>query len=461
MSGSTAITDVLVIGAGPTGLAAANACLLSGRSVTVLERSGAVGGLARSARIVGIEIDPGGHRLLANTPRQQRGWAELASRLGALHLHSVGRRSGILRDGMVIGYPVDWQQFRAALPWPTRALAAASMVYRRVLPVRPDDSLSAWVTNRYGDYLTGSLMDPHARKVFGVEPTTIPATWAPQRIAVPPLRAALAAALPRLPFQSEVAVRRDGFLYPEGGLGQLWSRYAESLIGVDFRFHTRPIQVTRTGGGRLSVTTSAPAGTSTIVAQRVISTALPEDLAACLGLSELSLALTQHSTRRDLIVALVRLASVPKGWAQYQWLYTHDRGVLAHRFQNYGAWTGLRCPPGLIGLEYTLPAGGSPDYTEHVHRDLSIIYDGEFEVLGFDTLPDAYANFEATRALLDELGDELARFGPGLISTGRQGAGVYINLDQALRLGLRAAAEPDGWSGVLGGGEYSGYQERR
>lgn len=43
--------------------------------------------------------------------------------------------SGILRDGMVIGYPVDWRQFRSALPWPTRALAAASMVHRSVLPV--------------------------------------------------------------------------------------------------------------------------------------------------------------------------------------------------------------------------------------------------------------------------------------------------------------------------------------
>ncbi len=41
-------------------------------------------------------------------------------------------------------------------------------------------------------------------------------------------------------------------------------------------------------------------------------------------------------------------------------------------------------------------------------------------------------SFEATRDLLDEFDADLTRFGPGLISTGRQGAGVYINLDQAL-----------------------------
>jgi hypothetical protein len=54
----------------------------------------------------------------------------------------------------------------------------------------------------------------------------------------------------------------------------------------------------------------------------------------------------------------------------------------------------------------------------------------------------------------------LRDFGPGIVSTRRQGAGVYINLNQALELGAHVASEPDGWSGVVGQCEYSSYQEQ-
>ncbi|MGY1896279.1 protoporphyrinogen/coproporphyrinogen oxidase [Nocardia gipuzkoensis] len=454
-------TDVLVIGAGPTGLAAAADCVRAGLGVTIIERGATVGGLARSAEIAGFEVDPGGHRLLATTARQRRAWSELANDLGRLPLHTVGRRSGILRRGRVLSYPVDWPQFAQVTPWGTRLRAAASMAHRRVRPLPDEDSLSAWVRNRYGDYLTNALMDPHARKVFGVEPTDIPAAWAAQRIAVPPLREVLKTALPRLPYCHHASAEADHFLYPDGGLGRLWSRFAESLAGSNLLFGSHPVAIGRAGSGELSVAVSGPGGSSTITARRIISTAPAEDLASCIGLTSLSARLAHHAIRRDLIVALVRLSSLPRMWANYQWLYTHDVGVRANRFQNYSAWRGLACPPGLIGLEYTVPSGHAADYTDQVHRDLSIIYGGEYELLGFDTLPNAYANFEATRGLLDELDAELSGFGPGLLSTGRQGAGVYINLDQALRLGRRAASVPADCSGVLGGGEYSSYQERR
>ncbi|WP_280497703.1 FAD-dependent oxidoreductase [Nocardia asiatica] len=453
-------SDVLVIGAGPTGLAAAADCVRAGVVVTIVERTGTVGGLARSAEIAGFEVDPGGHRLLATTARQRRAWSELAEELGRVPLHRVGRRSGILSRGRVIAYPVEWRQFAQVTPLGARLRAAASMARRRVRPLRDEDSLSAWVTNRYGDYLTDALMDPHARKVFGVEPTDIPAAWAAQRIAVPPLREVLKAALPR-PNRHPAPTEADHFLYPEGGLGRLWSRFAESLAGARLLFDSQPVAIGKANSGELSVDVLAPGGPITITARKVISTAPPEDLASCIGLTSLSARLARRAIRRDLIVALVRVSSLPRMWEDYQWLYTHDAGVRANRFQNYGAWKGLACPPGLIGLEYSVPSGQVPDYTAQVHRDLSIIYGGEYELLGFDTLHNAYANFEANRGLLEEFDAEMARFGSGLISTGRQGAGVYINLDQALRLGRRAASMPADYSGVLGGGEYSSYQERR
>ncbi|BBY60108.1 YlxR family protein [Mycolicibacterium sarraceniae] len=73
---------------------------------------------------------------------------------------------------------------------------------------------------------------------------------------------------------------------------------------------------------------------------------------------------------------------------------------------------------------------------------------------------DAYANFDAFPDQLCLLNKALRSFGGGIVSTGRQGAGTYINLDQAMRLGVRVAAMPARYSGVVGRDEYSPYQDK-
>src|ERR671911_2323097 len=55
--------DVVVLGAGPAGLAAAREAAAAGRSVLVLERAATVGGMAASFEVAGIRVDHGSHRL--------------------------------------------------------------------------------------------------------------------------------------------------------------------------------------------------------------------------------------------------------------------------------------------------------------------------------------------------------------------------------------------------------------
>ncbi|MFZ0832575.1 MAG: NAD(P)-binding protein, partial [Mycobacterium sp.] len=168
MNSSAFEPDVVIVGAGPAGLAAADTVVRQGGSVAIVERSHAIGGLARSADIAGYVVDPGGHRLLAATRSQREAWLALAGRIGSIRLNSVTRRTGILRRGYIFTYPVDWAQIRQSAPWPLRAMAAASAVKSRFFPIKPEDTLADWVHNRYGTYLAQRFMDPHARKVFGV-----------------------------------------------------------------------------------------------------------------------------------------------------------------------------------------------------------------------------------------------------------------------------------------------------
>lgn len=456
--------DVLIIGAGPTGLTAADACVAAGASVAVVECTTHVGGLARSASVAGNEIDLGGHRLLSATPNQRRTWMEFARRLGGVPMTDIGRRSGILRDGYVVAYPFDTQQFRDSVPWPVRARGAASLVaWKLRAPTgREDHTLDDWVKNRYGPFLAETFMAPHARKVFGVDPKEIPAGWAAQRILSPAFGSVMAMALPRPGRSPRPVDVVDRFFYPQGGVGVLWSGLA-GLLGnrVDWLFESRVTSIVKQADGRFAVTVSGPGGDLTLSCGRIISTGRPEDLTMSLGLDDLGGAIAERSGRRDLIVGVVHVRDCPDGWHGYQWLYTHDTGVRAHRFNNYGEWQTLQCPFGVIGLEYTVPTGETFDVAGTAMKDMSILLPGgEVEFLGSQVATDAYANFDASADQLGLLDEALRGIGDGIISTGRQGAGIYINLDQAMRLGARAAALPAEHSGVVGRDEYSPYQEK-
>lgn len=464
MSTAVEVVDVLVVGGGPTGLSAARECRRSGASVVLLESGPALGGLARAAKVNKTEVDLGGHRLLCNTDDQFTFWHDFAEMIGDVELHNVEKRSGILRDGVVLSYPVDWGQFRTAAPWGTRARGALSLIKRKARPLG-DDNLSDWVRNRYGDYLTDAFMAPHARKIFGVDPAHVPATWAPQRIAVPQVRDVLSAAVPNIGVgrrpPREVAAR-DQFLYPQGGIGVLWEGLARTLRSrVQIRLNARVQDYRVDPDGLITATYSTPLGPQEVRCRRVISTAPTDDLARTLGLHRLADEIVDRAKHRDLIVGLVCLPSIPRAWQGFQWLYTHGEGMRASRFQNYAEWTGLNPTDGLIGLEYPVPANSSiADARWWVKNDLALIGVEQYTLVSVDVLHNAYSNFDAAQPQIAELDGEVKRLSAGLLSTGRQGAGIYINMDQAMTLGKIAGASPGRLSGVAGVDTYSRYQER-
>jgi phytoene dehydrogenase-like protein len=60
--------EVLILGAGPAGLATALFAARRGLRVAVIERGAAVGGLTRSETIDGVRVDLGSHRLHPAAP---------------------------------------------------------------------------------------------------------------------------------------------------------------------------------------------------------------------------------------------------------------------------------------------------------------------------------------------------------------------------------------------------------
>ena len=105
--------DLVVLGAGPAGLAAAWRAARRGLKVTLLERADRVGGLAGSFDVAGLRVDHGSHRLHPSTP--PRLIADLRSLLGA-DLQTRPRNGRLRIEGRWIGFPLQAGELARGLP---------------------------------------------------------------------------------------------------------------------------------------------------------------------------------------------------------------------------------------------------------------------------------------------------------------------------------------------------------
>lgn len=436
------MSDVVVLGAGPAGLAAAYRLASAGRAVTVLERADAPGGLAGSFEIAGVRVDHGSHRLHPSCAPPIM--AVLRELLG----DELQRR---VRDGRVrlagrwVAFPPRVADLVRHLP-PRFALGVArdTVTARWRRPPR-EDTFAEVVRAGLGPTMARGFYDPYVRKIWGADPSELSGELARRRVGA----RSTGALLRKLARPSARSPEARAFYYPKRGYGSIVERLADAAVDAGAKLElgadVTGIAVTE-DGVRVHCAGCAPVSASQAwstlpltVLPRIMEPPVPPDVLSAAGrLSFRALVLVYLVLERprytrfdahyfpDLDMPFSRI-SEPKNYRDGTGSDPDDRTVLCAELPcsvGDGVW---RADDAELGARVAagLGAQGLPDATpaQVVVRRVARAY------------PSYGSDYEPDFARLDQWAGSQR----SVLSFGRQGLFAHDNTHHALAMGWAAA----------------------
>lgn len=310
--------DVIVLGAGPSGLGAGLALARSGAGVLVLEAGAEVGGLCRTRKRDGHAYDVGGHIPFVED-ESRRAWLD---DLMDGDLHWVDRPVSCVRDSRIVrGRYLD-----------QRGPAGDGG--------REGPSAADLLGSRFGADFVTRTMRPYLEKVDGVALEDIPAERAQKLL--------------------ETQAAPEGFWFPGGGIGALMNAMAGGIrdAGGQVLTSTPATAIHRSGRVVTAVEVDGPGGPRRIACPDLV-VASPAGRAHRL----LEPAGAPLPPVRMRAVAIVCLEIATEAVSDEAWIQVDDPEVAFARAFEPRNWSRRMAPEGrtMLGLEcYCSPAGHDP-----------------------------------------------------------------------------------------------------
>ena len=480
---------VIVIGAGPAGLTAAYE-LLDGSGeydVTVLEESGAIGGISRTVEHNGNRMDMGGHRFFSKVPEVNAWWQKMMPLQGAPSYDDkvLGRPAELAAGGpdpektdrvmlkrsrlSRIFFKHKFFDYPVSLKWATlknmgffTTMEVGFSYLFSMAHKRPEKSLEDFYINRFGKKLYSMFFENYTENLWGRHPSQISPEWGAQRVKglsiVAILKDMFGKALGKKDRKVETSLI-DAFAYPKLGPGQLWELTAEEVKkkGGRVLMHSRVTGIERGTDGAVTAVCYEKDGTAYTMAADIVISSMPlKDLVGGMrGVPADAARIAEGLPYRDYMTVGVL---VPKLLLKNEtktktlgnivpddWVYVHDRKVKMGRFQIYNNWSPylVKDPEHTVwvGLEYFCNEGDKlwsltdDAFARGAIREMKAMgliadtqdvmdYHVERVKKAYPAYFDTYAEIDTLRAFLDTI--------PNLYCVGRNGQHRYNNLDHSM-----------------------------
>ena len=441
--------DVVIIGAGPSGLTAGLSLSRSENRVSVLEKNHIVGGIARTETYKGFSFDMGGHRFFSKSTEINEFW----ERVLADRFLTRPRESRIYYRKKFFKYPLKAMDAFLKLGPLESLLIFVSCLKWKAFPYKQENTFEEWVTNRFGKRLFKTFFESYTEKVWGISCKELSADWAAQRIKGLSLKTAFLSAVKLK--KTDIKTLIESFKYPEQGPGMMWEEVAAQIRRAGGSVQT-DLDVTSIYHSESRIHTIEVLNSKSNVATKVKGT----EFISSMPLSELVLKMDPPapdeiiSAARELryrdFLTVCLIVNIKEIFTD-NWIYIHDSTVKVGRIQNYKNWSSKMVPDenqSSLGLEYFCNKGD--DLWNMPDDELVKLGIREISQLGLVDQNDvvdgcvfrvekSYPVYDGTyKETVDQLKKYVQSF-DNLQTIGRNGLHRYNNQDHAMMTGMLAA----------------------
>lgn len=451
------MSKIIIIGAGPAGLAAAWELTQAGQEVMVIEKDAQVGGISKTINHHGYYFDSGGHRFWTKNEEVSGLWQEV---LGSNFL-TRPRLSRIYYKNNFFYYPIKIFDALKKLGLLESVLIVGSYLWVKIKKIFKKNQIKTfedWTVNQFGRRLFDIFFKTYTEKVWGIKTSEIGAEWAAQRIKNLSLVSVIIDSL-GLNKKGKIKTLIEEFKYPKLGPGMMYQKMADQAVarGARLLLNTDVARINCQRDKVRSVMVKKGNKETEIFADYYLSSMpLPELVVKLVPeAAEEIMAANKNLWFRSLIT--VNLIINKKEVIPDTWIYIHDPLVRAGRLQNFKNWSPFMSADENktnMGLEYFASKGDelyqmSDEELIALGKEdwIKMGIGGEEEIIEAFVAREknAYPVYQiGYKDSLDKVTDFIKNF-TNLQIIGRGGMYRYNNMDHSILTGLYAARN------ILGG----------
>lgn len=439
---------IIIIGAGPAGLAAAHELGKLGTPAVCLEADSVVGGISRTVEHNGYRFDLGGHRFFTKSSEVNELWREVL----ADDFLRRPRLSRIYYRNHFFAYPIKPADALMKLGIGESIAIGLAYIWRSLMPLSDTSNFENWTINQFGTRLYQHFFKAYTEKVWGIPCSRIASEWGAQRIKGLSLWSTLKSAIVK-PKHGEIKTLIEEFDYPRYGPGQMYDAMAAKAeaMGVPVLREHKVTSIEMQDGRVSAVIADTPEGERRFPAKHVLSSMPFTELVKCItpALSTAAIAAAGSLTYRSLITVNLMLdgeETIPDTW-----IYIHEPSLQMGRIQCFKNWSPAMVPDqtkSSLGCEYF--ATENDELWSMDDQELIQLAQKELGLLGladpakiFDSfvvrVPKAYPVFDIDYAgKVAEIRKNIDLI-TNLQPIGRYGMYRYNNMDHSILTGMLAA----------------------